>query len=312
MIKVAINGFGRIGRVLARTLLKDKNFQIILINDIYDQVMMNYLFNHDSIYANSSLNLDNITLTSHKNIKDIDFRDIDIVFECSGVYNDKKQLQTYIKNGAKNVIVTAYLKDLPMFIVGVNEKSYKGENIISNTSCTANCAVPILKIIDDHIGINRCTITTIHSYTSEQNLLDNKNKDLRRTRSAPNNIIPLDSNVATATLYFLPHLKDKIYSKSIRVPVTNSVVIDLHISLSLKANIPKIEKILSEFLCNKTTLFDKGYIVSKDITHTKYSSIIDKSFIQLSDNNFLRIMLWQDNEYAYVQRVIDLAKIVSK
>jgi glyceraldehyde 3-phosphate dehydrogenase len=324
MKKVAINGFGRIGRVLARIILRNEHFKLVAINDIYDIPMMVYLFQHDSVYGNLkdkiSLTKNNnlkindsiIRLTSCASIKKLNWKEVDILFECSGVYSKKDELSVHLKNGAKKVVLCAYSKELPMFIIGANEKDYNHENIISGCSCTANCVVPVLDIIDKFFGIEKCNITTIHSYTSEQNLLDNKNADIRRSRSATQNIIPLASNVANASLAFLPHLKDKIYANSIRVPVENGVLIDLHIKLSENSDIYHIKDILHKNIDKRVVSISNDFIVSRDIKGSSYSAIIDESSIQLAQNNFLQIMLWQDNEYGYAQRIIDLAKIIGE
>ncbi len=312
MIKVAINGFGRIGRLLARIILENNIFQLVKINDIYDPSIMKYLFENDTVYGCTDQKLTNVSLSTCKEIEKLDWSDIDILFECSGVYTKKAELSSHIENGAKKVILSAFSKELPVFIMGINEMEYKKENIISSSSCTANCIVPVLSIIDKYFGVKKCYITTIHSYTSEQNLIDNKNIDLRRARSAPNNIIPLSSNVANATLYFLPHLKNKIFANSIRVPIENGVLIDLHIELSNKTNLTYTKEILAKHIDKKVVDISKNPIVSKDIKSIKYSATIDEELMQLVENKFLRIMLWQDNEFAYARRVIEIAKIIGK
>ncbi len=324
MIKVAINGFGRIGRILARAILRNKDFKLIAINDIYDVSTMIYLFKHDSVYGNISDNIllekDNkliinnniVRLTSCTDLKKLNWKEVDILFECSGVYAKKEELSLHLRNGAKKVILSAYSKELPMFIVGVNEKDYNNQNIISNCSCTANCVVPVITVIDRFFGIEKCFITTIHSYTSDQSLLDNKNSDIRKSRSATQNIIPLSSNVANASLAFLPHLKDKIYANSIRVPVENGVLIDLHIKLSTNSDISYIKNILHKNIDKKVVKISSDFMVSKDIKKDSYSAIIDTNSLQLAQNDFLKMMIWQDNEYGYAQRILDLAKIIGK
>ncbi len=307
MIKVAINGFGRIGRSLSREILKDKRFELVLVNDIFDIDMMKYLFKYDSVYGKTSQNIDNICFTSNKNIKDLKLNDIDILFECSGVFATKKELQTHIDNGAKKVILTAHSKDIPNYIIGINDNEYSNEDIISGSSCTANCIVPVLKSIDENFGTKRCNITTIHSYTSEQNLLDGKNSDTRRCRAAPTNIIPLSSNATNTTSFFLPHLKNKIYSTSIRIPVENSLLIDLHIELLKKYDLSKIKELLMTISGKNGINFSCENIVSRDIRNSSFSSIIDEKFTQIVNKDFLRLFLWQDNEHGYIKRVLELA-----
>ncbi len=312
MIKVGINGFGRIGRVLTRLILKSKDFKLLAINDIYDNNMRKYLFEHDSVYGSTNYNLDKVRLLSQPNIKDIPWQDVDIVFECSGKFSKKEELDYHLKNGAKKVILSAFSNSIPIYICGFNDNLYKNENIISNSSCTANCVVPILHIIDKNFGVEKCNITTVHSWTIDQNLLDNKNKDLRRARSAPNNIIPLDSNVANATSFVMPHLKGKLYSKSIRVPIANGVIIDLHIKLSKKTTLEEIVNKLEKNINKNINFISEEEIASSDITGTKYSAIIDKNLIHLNGGDFLQLFLWQDNEMGYTHRLLDLGRKVVK
>ncbi len=311
MIKVAINGFGRIGRILARIILQNKHFELIAINDIYDIYMMDYLLKHDSIYGNFKKR-NTIKMTSCADIKKLDWSGVDILFECSGIYTKEDELKYHLENGAKKIILSTYSNELPMFIMGFNEKKYNNENIISSCSCTANCVVPILSVIDKYVGIQKCNITTIHSYTSEQNLLDNKNTDIRRSRSATQNIIPLSSNVANASVYFLPHLKDKLSANSIRIPVGNGVLIDLHIKISQKSKLSHIKKILNENINKNIVKISKNFMVSTDVKGIGYSSIIDENSIHLVQDDFLQLLLWQDNEYGYAKKVEQMAELMKE
>jgi len=309
MIRVAINGFGRIGRILARIVLQNPDFKLVQVNDIYDTSMMYHLFKHDSSYGNFDTDK-SFKMTNCSDIKKLQWDDVDIIFECSGVYHEKKELSWHIKNGAKKVILSSYSKKLPTYLYGVNEKEYKNENIISNSSCTANCTVPVFDIIDKYFGIDTATITTIHSYTTDQNLLDNKSTDIRRTRSATSNIIPLSSNVANATVQFLPHLKGKITANSIRVPVINGVLIDINILLKKKTSLLEIKKIIRSYINPKISYFSSDHFVSSDIKNMPYSNIIDEKLIKLSEENLLKLMLWQDNEYGYIKRLLDMASFI--
>ena len=308
-IRVAINGFGRIGRILARIILQNPHFKLMQVNDIYDTDMMYHLLKHDSSYGNFETDT-KFKMTNHSDIKKLQWDNVDIVFECSGVYHTKKELSWHIKNGAKKVILSSFSKELPTYIYGINEKEYKNESIISNSSCTANCTVAVFKIIDKYLGIISAQITTIHSYTTDQNLLDNKNRDIRRSRSATQNIIPLSSNVANATVQFLPHLKGKITAESIRVPVINGVLIDINILLKKKTSLLEIKKIIRSHINPKISYFSNDHFVSSDIKKMPYSNIIDEELIKLSGKNLLKLMLWQDNEYGYARRILDMAEVV--
>ena len=309
MTRVAINGFGRIGRILARIILQDSHFVLVQVNDVYDIKMMNHLLKHDTTYGDFETD-QSFKMTNCSDIKKLQWESVDIVFECSGVYHEKKDLSWHIKNGAKKVILSAFSKELPTYMYGVNEKEYKKESIISNSSCTANCTVPVFNTIDKYLGIDSAAITTIHSYTTDQNLLDNKNKDIRRARSATSNIILLSSNVANATVQFLPHLKGKITAYSIRVPVINGVLIDINIKLRKKTSLTEVKKIIHSHINPEISYISNDSFVSSDIKAMPYSNIIDEELIKLSEGNLLKLMLWQDNEYGYARRILDMAEVV--
>lgn len=309
MIKIGINGFGRIGRILAREILQNPHLELVKVNDIYDRQMMEYLFEHDSVYGDTKSE-NNFIKTSQKDIRKLNWNGIDIVYECSGMFHTKEELSWHIKNGSKKVILSSYSKGLPTYIYGLNENDYNNEDIISASSCTGNCVVPIFSIIDKYIGIKSAAITTIHSYTTDQNLLDNKNKDLRRARSATQNIIPLSSNVANATVQFLPHLKNRVVASSVRVPVVNGVLIDTNISLKQNISTDEIKDTLHRHSNKNITYISKDSFVSSDIKGMKFSSIINEDMIYIAQDNFLKLMLWQDNEYGYVRRLVDLGEWV--
>jgi len=311
MIKVAINGFGRIGRALARLIFEEDRFKLTLVNDIYSTDMMKHLFKHDSIYKSTKYTLNNVLLTNNKNLHDLRLEGVDILFECSGVYKSKNDLSKHLTNGAKKVILSAHSDEVKNFIFGVNETEYKHDKITAASSCTANCIVPVLKALESLFSIESLNATTIHSYTSDQNLLDNKSDDIRKYRASAVNIIPIDSNVKNTVAYFFPYLKGKIYSKSVRAPIENGVLIDLHIKLSKHTTIQEIKNALLH-IKNQAIKVSFDDIVSKDIKADPRTSIVDMDLTQLSEGKLLRLILWQDNEYAYAKRVLDFAKIVGK
>lgn len=310
MVSIGINGFGRIGRLIAREILRSKDLRLSQVNDIYSRDIMLHLLKHDSIYKNFTPPYQ-FRLSSQPDIKKIDWIDTDVVIEASGIYTKKEELGFHLKNGAKKVILTAYNKELPTYIVGVNEKRYGGEKIISASSCTGNCTIEVMDIIDRDFGIKSAHITTIHSYTTDQNLLDNKNKDPRRARGAATNIIPLHSNVANAIIQFLPHLKNRLHSTSIRVPTQNGVLIDINVKLARKTDIESIKKTLQREADRNTISFSRPPIVSSDITGLTYSAIIDEELIIVQNRDLLKLMLWQDNEKGYVSRVLNLLNNIS-
>jgi glyceraldehyde 3-phosphate dehydrogenase len=222
-----------------------------------------------------------------------------------------------IKNGAKRVIIsTPVTDDTPTYIFGVNHKEYKREPIISNSSCSANAIVPIFQIIDKHFGIKSAMMSMYHSYTSYQNLLDGKHysKDIRRTRSATQNIIPLMSSAAEATACFFPHLKEKLYAKSIRVPIPSTTLYDLNIKLNGSYTREKINQLLEEEVRSSyRDILDITNILSEsnDYIQNPYSAVINLPLTALSGGNLLRISAWQDNEYGYAERLVDMAKVIA-
>jgi len=326
-IRIFINGFGRIGRSATRIILEDSSLELVGINDLYSYKQMAYLLKYDSIYGRLN---DNITLKddrlsvgdkvvrlfSEQNPKDIALQslNVDIVLECSGIFLTTKSNLPFIENGAKRVIISApATDDTPTYIFGVNDRGYNQESIISNSSCSANAIVPIFKIIDNHFGIDGAMMSMYHSYTAYQHLLDNSHhsKDIRRTRSATQNIIPLMSSAAKATSYFFPHLKDRLYAKSIRVPISSTTLYDLSIKLNKNYTIDEIEEVLKrEVTSSYRDILDITNIskASSDYIENPYSAVINLPLTTLVGENLLRIVAWQDNEYGYAKRLVDMAK----
>jgi glyceraldehyde 3-phosphate dehydrogenase len=312
MIKVFVNGFGRIGRSTARIILEDNRFELVGVNDIYDKKQMTELFAHDSIYGKSKKTLKGVKLFSQKEPPKIE---CDILIQCSGVHLTTEANKPYLANGAKKVIISAPANDdTPTYIYGVNHEDYKDEKIISNSSCSANAIVPIFKIIQNHFGIKSANLSMYHSYTAYQKLLDVKHysKDLRRARSATQNIIPLMSSAANATAEFFPHLKDKLYAKSIRVPVSATTFYDLSIHLDKTSTNKKVLEVLQDQI-NSSNILDMTNtpLVSRDFIKNPYSATVDLNFTELIDGDLLRVSAWQDNEYGYAKRVVDMVKVVS-
>ena len=312
MIKVFINGFGRIGRSVARIILEDERFELIGINDIYDIEQMKQLFEDDSIYGKAQSNLKNVKLFSQQKPPSIA---CDVLLQCSGVHLNQELNLPYLKNGAKKVIISAPASsEVPTYIYGVNHTAYQNENIISNSSCSANAIVPIFSIFQKHFGIKSAFMSMIHSYTAYQKLLDVKHysKDMRRARSATQNIIPLESSAANATSKFFPHLKDKLYAKSIRVPVSAATFYDLSIHLKEKSSEQKMLEVLKREV-NVSPILESTQkpLVSRDFIQNPYSATIDLNFTQLIEGDLLRVCAWQDNEYGYAKRLVDMAEVVA-
>jgi len=328
-IRIFINGFGRIGRSAARIILEDSSFELVGINDLYSYEQMAYLLKYDSIYGTldhdiriekEKLFIDDkaIKLFSEPNPEKMDMRSlkVNVVLQCSGMFLTVESNTVLLENGARKVIVSAPASDeMPTYIYGVNHKEYKQEPIISNSSCSANAIVPIFQIIDKHFGIESAMMSMYHSYTSYQNLLDGKHhsKDIRRTRSATQNIIPLMSSAAEATAYFFPHLKEKFYAKSIRVPIASTTLYDL--SIKLKGSYTR-EEVNQRLEAEVRSLYKNILDItdtpneSNDYIQNPYSAVINLPFTSLVGGKLLRVSAWQDNEYGYARRLVDMAKVI--
>ena len=322
-MKIAINGLGRIGRNIIRAAIK-KNVSIVAINDIMDIKLAAYLLKHDTIRGSLNVEiLDDETLKIEDNIvtyttflspNETQFHEADIVFECSGKFLTTNDAIKHIKGNVKKVIISAPANDdTPTFVLGVNHKDYKGEAVISNASCTTNCLAPIAKIIDEKYGILKGFMTTIHSYTMDQKLLDSPNyRDIRRSRAAASNIIPTFTGAAKAIYKVLPNLKGKLDGRSVRVPVNNVSLMDLVLELNKDVSAEEINELL-EFHA-KTDLkgileIDYDYKVSSDINSNPASSIVAVDLTQ-ANGNLVKIFSWYDNEWGYSNRMIEMGEFV--
>ena len=329
-IRIFINGFGRIGRSATRILLEDSSFELVGINDLYKYEQMAYLLKYDSIYGTLNHNIrieeerlliddQAVKLFSESDPENMDIRslNVDVVLQCSGMFLTTEDNLPLIKNGAKRVIISApATDDTPTYIFGVNHKEYKQEPIISNSSCSANAIVPIFQIIDRYFGIKSAMMSMYHSYTSYQNLLDGKHysSDIRRTRSATQNIIPLMSSAAKATACFFPHLKEKLYAKSIRVPIASTTLYDL--SIKLKGSYTREEvnqRLEAEVRSSYKNILDTTITPneSSDYIQNPHSAVINLPFTSLVGGKLLRVSAWQDNEYGYARRLVDMAKVIA-
>jgi glyceraldehyde 3-phosphate dehydrogenase len=330
-LKVAINGFGRIGRCAARILNERKDIELVSINDTASRDMTKQLLKYDSVHGNFNGDIEwleddylqigksKVKMFSTRDPKELDFvkYGADIVLECTGAFLTQEKAQVFIDRGAKKVIFSAPAKDdTPTFVLGVNEKKYNGEKIISNASCTTNCLAPIAKTIDDGFGILKGLMTTVHSYTNDQNILDVKHsKDLRRARAAALNMIPTTTGAAKAIGLVLPHLKGKLHGQSIRVPTPNVSIVDLNILISKNSTKEEINALLKEKAVGELKgilEIDEEFKVSQDFQTTPFSSIVAADLTQVVDGNMVKIMAWYDNEWGYTNRLIDMALYISK
>ncbi|MGE4418313.1 MAG: type I glyceraldehyde-3-phosphate dehydrogenase [Sulfurimonas sp.] len=330
-LKIAINGFGRIGRCVARIAATRDDVEIVAINDMASIDMMLYLLKNDSVHGtfkskvvqiddeNITIDGKNIRVFSDRDPKNLKFAECgaDMVLECTGVFLSKKDAQIHIDNGVKKVLFSAPAKDdTPTFVLGVNEHLYAGQNIVSNASCTTNCLGPIAKVLDDAFGIEKGLMTTIHSYTNDQNILDVKHsKDKRRARAGAINMIPTTTGAAKAIGLVLPQLQGKLHGQSVRVPTPNVSMVDLNVIV--KKNTTK-EEVTAAF--NRAAdgslkgiiLMDKEMRVSQDFVGCEYSSIVAEDLTQVIDGNMVKVMAWYDNEWGYSTRLLDMALHISK
>ena len=327
MVKVGINGFGRIGRLILRAILenyKDK-IQVVAINDLGSIEVNAHLIKYDSTHgvlkddiqtSSDGFKIGNnqIKVFAEKNPANIPWKKVkaDIVLECTGIFLDKISAENHIKGGAKKVIISAPGKEVDFTIVqGVNSSELKKEhNIISNGSCTTNCLAPVAMVIEKSFGINYGYMTTIHSYTGDQKLLDTLHKDLRRARSTEGAMIPTSTGAAKAMSLVLPSLKGKLDGTAIRVPTPNVSLIDFTL-VTEKETTPDLINQAMELAANKELKgildINSKPLVSKDFNHNSHSSIFDVTQTQVIKGKFSRVLSWYDNEWGFSNRMCDTA-----
>ncbi|MED6185875.1 Glyceraldehyde-3-phosphate dehydrogenase gapc2, cytosolic [Stylosanthes scabra] len=326
-IKIGINGFGRIGRLVARVALQRDDVELVAVNDPFITTdYMTYMFKYDTVHgqwkhfdikvkdSNTLLFGQNpVTVFCFRNPEEIPWGEAgaDYVIESTGVFTDKDKAAAHLKGGAKKVVISAPSKDAPMFVVGVNEHEYKPElNIVSNASCTTNCLAPLAKVINDRFGIVEGLMTTVHAITATQKTVDGpSNKDWRGGRAASFNIIPSSTGAAKAVGKVLPSLNGKLTGMSFRVPTVDVSVVDLTVRLEKKATYAEIKNAIreeSEGKLKGILGYTEDDVVSTDFLGDSRSSIFDaKAGIALNDN-FVKLVSWYDNEWGYSSRVIDL------
>ena len=329
-IKVGINGFGRIGRNVFRAGLKDKEIDFIAVNDITDAETLAHLLKYDSIYGilpgvkaegdTIFVQGRNLKVLKEKDPSNLPWRKlgVDIVIESTGIFIDKEGATKHLTAGAKKVIISAPAKNEDITIVmGVNEDKYLPEKhrIISNASCTTNCLAPVAKVLNDFFGIEKGTMTTIHSYTADQRLMDSPHKDLRRARAAALSIIPTKTGATKAVSLVIPELKGKLSGMAFRVPTPNVSVVDLAVLLKRKVSVEEINQAFKEASQGdlKGILdYTEEPLVSKDFNGNSNSSIVDGLSTMVIDDNLVKIIAWYDNEWGYSCRIIDLLKYIWK
>lgn len=329
MIKVAINGFGRIGRLVFRIMANDPEFDIVAINDLTDAEQLAYLLKYDTNHRNYNVDgisfVDNNIVVDGKKIPVYSSMDpsvlpwgelgVDVVFECSGKFTDKDKASLHIKAGAKKVIISAPAKgDLKTIVYNVNDDILTGEEeVISAASCTTNCLAPVLKVINDEFGIEKGYMTTVHAYTNDQVILDVAHKKgikARRGRAAAANIIPASTGAASAIGLVIPELKGRLDGSAMRVPVPTGSVIDLTLELRKNVTVSDINDALKNN-ANETLGFTMDPIVSSDIIESTHGGVVDgllTNVLSVDGRELVKVVAWYDNEMSYSSQMVRTAK----
>lgn len=331
MLKVAINGFGRIGRQIFHINSEKKYFEVVAINDLGDTKTLAHLLKYDSNYGiakeeisstESEIVVDGQKVKIFKEMdpEKLPWKDlgVDLVIESTGAFTKKEGSEKHIKAGAKKVIVTAPGEDLDLTIVlGVNENMYdtKLHNIVSNASCTTNCLAPVAKVLNDNFGIVKGSMTTVHSYTNDQRILDLPHKDLRRARSAGQSIIPTTTGAAKAIGLVIPELSGKLNGISIRVPTPTVSIVDLVCELKKETTVEEVNALFkktSETSMKNILGYTELPLVSIDFKGNPLSATVDSLCTQVVEKNLVKVYAWYDNEWGYSNRVVDLVKFIEE
>jgi glyceraldehyde 3-phosphate dehydrogenase len=324
MIRIAINGFGRIGRPTLRRILENHpNLEVTAINDLADKETLLHLLKYDSVYGNFQFpisNLQKIKFFQEKEPANLPWKElgIDVVLECSGVFTKIEDAKKHLEAGAKKVIISApsESEEVPTYLLGVNEEKYdsKKDNIISMGSCTTNCLAPVVKILHQNFGIEKGFMTTVHSYTNDQKILDLPHKDLRRARAAAINIIPTTTGAAKTVAKTIPELKGKLDGIALRVPTPTVSIIDFICTVKKPASAEEI----NELFINEAKRKLKGILdvsdeqlVSMDFKGNSNSSIVDLPLTMAKDN-LVKVVSWYDNEWGYACRLAEMAEYVMR
>ena len=334
MVRVAINGFGRIGRNFLRCWLTRENsdLELVAINNTSDPRINTHLLKYDSLLGrlDADISYDSDTMTvngnvikcySDRNPSNLPWKDwgIDLVVESTGVFNSEEGASRHIEAGAKKVLITAPGKGghVGTYVMGVNDKDYAHDkqNVISNASCTTNCLAPVVKVINDTFGIVKGTMTTTHSYTGDQRILDASHRDLRRARAAAVNIVPTTTGAAKAVSLVIPEMQGKLNGIALRVPTPNVSIVDLVAQVEKKTITEELNEVLKK--ASETTMkgilgYTEEPLVSVDFRKTNVSATIDSQLSLVMDGDMVKVIAWYDNEWGYSQRVVDLAELVAR
>jgi glyceraldehyde 3-phosphate dehydrogenase len=329
-LKVGINGFGRIGRNIMRAALGNTNLDFVAVNDLTNTATLAHLLKYDSILGNLphdvkasgdtiSVAGESFKVLSVKDPAQLPWKDlgVEVVFESTGLFTDRDAAAKHLAAGAKKVVITAPAKKPDLSVVlGVNEGKYdpKAHHIISNASCTTNCLAPFAKVLHESFGIVRGWMTTVHSYTNDQQLLDLPHKDLRRARAAALSVIPTTTGAASAVGEVLPELKGKLDGIAMRVPTANVSVVDLVAQLSKKTSADEINNTFRKAAAGPLKgilAVEDAPLVSIDFRGNSHSSIVDSAYTKVLEGDFVKVMSWYDNEWGYSSRCADLVKVLA-
>lgn len=327
MLKVAINGFGRIGRHAFKIAMARGDMEVVAVNDLTDNETLAHLLKYDTTYQTLEAEVahdDKSITVAGKTIpafseddpaalpwKDLD---VDVVLECTGVFRKREGADLHIKAGAKRVIISAPAKspDIACFVRGINCETYKDEDIIDNASCTTNCTAPVMQVLEEAFGIEKAMLTTIHSYTADQRLQDSPHKDLRRARAAAQNMVPTSTGAAIATSKVIPSLEGKFDGISVRVPTITVSMIDVTAVLKKDVTIEQVNKAFEKAADGKILAVTNEPLVSSDFIGNPASSTVDLGMTNVVDGNLVKVVSWYDNEWGYANRLVEMLVIVGE
>ncbi|MDH3973612.1 MAG: type I glyceraldehyde-3-phosphate dehydrogenase [Deltaproteobacteria bacterium] len=330
-VKVGINGFGRIGRNVFRVLSKNNNIEVVAINDLTDAGTLAHLLKYDSVQGifdaaiearehSIVVNGKEIAISAERDPAAIPWKDngVDVVLECTGLFTKREAASKHLAGDVKKVIISAPATDPDLtVVVGVNDSEYDGSkhSIISNASCTTNCLAPVARVLEENFGIKRGLMTTIHSYTNDQNILDLPHKDMRRARAAALSMIPTTTGAAKAVSLVLPELKGKLDGMAVRVPTPNVSLVDLVAELDKEVTAEEINgavKAASEGKMKGILQYCNEPLVSIDFNGNPHSSIFDAKSTVVIEKNLVKVLSWYDNEWGFSNRMVDLLEIITK
>ena len=333
MKKIAINGFGRIGRAAFKIALEKPDLEVVAINDLADTKTLAHLLKYYTAYGRYRypvvaeeggirVNGKLYPVLLEKDPLKLPWKDlgVDVVLECTGRFVDKDSSTQHITAGARAVILSAPAKggaaDVKTFLMGVNDDMYAGETVVSNASCTTNCLAPVAKVLQDTFGIEKALMTTVHSYTADQNLEDSPHRDLRRARAASQNIVPTTTGAAIAVAEVIPELAGKFDGLALRVPTLVVSITDFTFLLKRKTTAEEVNAALKEAAAGErmrgVLAVTEEPLVSSDFIGNPFSSIVDLSLTKVVDGDFVKVVAWYDNEWGYSQRLVEMASLVGK